>query len=295
MICYYDAQGRYVCTPNTPNTPKTSKTFQSIKSTSKSNEHFANVKSTPSIPSIPRIPSTPSTPSTVGRCGPNFKGQSCTKPDQCCSTYGWCGGAGSDHCGKSKRKDTLYDGPKSQDCVMSDWLPWSSCSTTCGKGIQSRTRTVTTKPLHKGKPCGPLAEERPCEGEQCTFPVVSDKLTASGSKSTCIAENTCMQATGSKHKFCMQNDGNVVLYNDATPIWASATDGKVGTATSPYSMCLHPDGNLTARGANQTVFWDAKQGGRTDAPFTLLMQADGNAVTYNNSNVAYWATNTSGR
>lgn len=37
-----------------------------------------------------------------------------------------------------------------QDCVVSDWGPWSDCDSQCGPGSQSRTRTIVTEPTRGG-------------------------------------------------------------------------------------------------------------------------------------------------
>ena len=48
-------------------------------------------------------------PRADSRCGPQFNNARCGVK-YCCSTSGWCGGPGSDHCTAAKRSDTMYDG-----------------------------------------------------------------------------------------------------------------------------------------------------------------------------------------
>ena len=51
------------------------------------------------------------------------------------------------------------------DCVQT--VVEGSCSVTCGDGVQQLTRTVTTEPMHDGKPCEPDTETRPCYEQAC--------------------------------------------------------------------------------------------------------------------------------
>jgi hypothetical protein len=43
------------------------------------------------------------------RCGPNYGGAKCG-PSRCCSSAGWCGGPGGDHCTRLWNAP-LYNGP----------------------------------------------------------------------------------------------------------------------------------------------------------------------------------------
>ncbi|XP_041663347.1 thrombospondin type-1 domain-containing protein 7B [Cheilinus undulatus] len=52
--------------------------------------------------------------------------------------------------------------PCPQDCVVSDFTSWSSCSKTCGVGLQHRTRHVLATPIYGGESCPNLTETRPC-------------------------------------------------------------------------------------------------------------------------------------
>uniref|UniRef100_A0A8C9SRK1 Thrombospondin type-1 domain-containing protein 7A n=1 Tax=Scleropages formosus TaxID=113540 RepID=A0A8C9SRK1_SCLFO len=50
------------------------------------------------------------------------------------------------------------------DCVVSDFSPWSSCSETCGSGLQHRTRAVLASPEYGGAGCPNLTQTRTCHG-----------------------------------------------------------------------------------------------------------------------------------
>merc|ERR1719310_822881 len=53
------------------------------------------------------------------------------------------------------------------DCQLSEWYPWTKCTTECGGGVQGRTRVVETKPLDGGASCDALQESRPCNTGSC--------------------------------------------------------------------------------------------------------------------------------
>lgn len=52
--------------------------------------------------------------------------------------------------------------PCPQDCVVSDFTSWSSCSKTCGVGLEHRSRHVLATPMYGGATCPNLTETRTC-------------------------------------------------------------------------------------------------------------------------------------
>ena len=52
---------------------------------------------------------------------------------------------------------------------LSEWSPFTSCSKSCGKGSQDRTRTCTNpSPQHGGDDCaGNLKESKQCQVKYC--------------------------------------------------------------------------------------------------------------------------------
>merc|ERR1719277_1982008 len=54
------------------------------------------------------------------------------------------------------------------NCLMSEFGGWSSCTKDCGTGVQSRTRSIITRPKNGGSSCDALQEERPCNTDSCT-------------------------------------------------------------------------------------------------------------------------------
>jgi len=51
--------------------------------------------------------------------------------------------------------------------MVAEWSAWGNCSETCGGGTSSRRREVAQQPLHGGKACPILEEERACNTELC--------------------------------------------------------------------------------------------------------------------------------
>ncbi|CAJ1071311.1 thrombospondin type-1 domain-containing protein 7B [Xyrichtys novacula] len=52
--------------------------------------------------------------------------------------------------------------PCPQDCIVSDFTSWSSCSKTCGVGLQHRTRHVLAAPMYGGANCPNLTDTKTC-------------------------------------------------------------------------------------------------------------------------------------
>lgn len=64
--------------------------------------------------------------------------------------------------------------PCPQDCVVTEFTPWTTCSKTCGMGLQNRVRAVLAPPLFGGLPCPNLTEfqtcaPRACDGRETVF------------------------------------------------------------------------------------------------------------------------------
>src|SRR5487761_2407701 len=152
-----------------------------------------------------------------------------------------------------------------------------------------------------------------------------------------LAPNATLVATQSirspngQFRLSMQGDGNLVLYDGATPAWATGTSG-VGN----YAV-MQGDGNLVLYSAANSALWASNTSGNAGADLTLSdagvlgvdsgttviwattavltpnatlvatqsihspngqfrlsMQGDGNLVLYSAANSALWASNTSG-
>merc|ERR1712136_479216 len=79
-----------------------------------------------------------------------------------------CSGAAEEvaACNSADKEGCLETEPV--DCLLSTWGMWSECSTTCGPGSRSHSRTVLTPSANGGKPCaGKLSKLAPCETKDC--------------------------------------------------------------------------------------------------------------------------------
>lgn len=57
--------------------------------------------------------------------------------------------------------------PCPRDCVVSQFTAWTSCSKTCGMGLQNRIRSVLAPPLFGGAACPNLTEFQTCQLRAC--------------------------------------------------------------------------------------------------------------------------------
>lgn len=76
-----------------------------------------------------------------------------------------------------------------QDCLLADWSEWSSCSATCGGGLQHRERAVLLPPRGAGQQCGTVLQSRSCSTQACSGaePAVSCVLSAWSEFGACTA------------------------------------------------------------------------------------------------------------
>ena len=57
---------------------------------------------------------------------------------------------------------TPFPTPAPRDCSITAWSTWSSCSETCGAGVQQRWRREVVAAAHGGQPCPALSDTRDC-------------------------------------------------------------------------------------------------------------------------------------
>lgn len=54
------------------------------------------------------------------------------------------------------------------DCLWSNYGDWSSCSVSCGRGVQQRKRMILQEAESGGRSCqGEATETRPCLSRAC--------------------------------------------------------------------------------------------------------------------------------
>ena len=115
-----------------------------------------------------------------------------------------------------------------------------------------------------------------------------------------------MDSPNGRFRATMQTDGNFVIYDHGSAIWATGTQGK---GRLPYRLAVQPDGNLVIYGSSANdvslpgygvckansaciATWATGTQGRGSAPYTLKMQDDGNLVLYDSTSRVVWASNT---
>nr|CAB94237.1 gastrodianin-MNF protein [Gastrodia elata] len=86
--------------------------------------------------------------------------------------------------------------------------------------------------------------------------------------------------------FIIQNDCNLVLYDNNRAVWASGTNGKA----SNCFLKMQNDGNLVIYSGSRAIW--ASNTNRQNGNYYLILQRDRNVVIYDNSNNAIWATHT---
>nr|1XD6_A Chain A, gastrodianin-4 [Gastrodia elata] len=86
--------------------------------------------------------------------------------------------------------------------------------------------------------------------------------------------------------FIMQNDCNLVLYDNNRAVWASGTNGKASNCI----LKMQRDGNLVIYSGSRAMW--ASNTNRQDGNYYLILQRDRNVVIYDNSNNAIWASGT---
>jgi hypothetical protein len=99
--------------------------------------------------------------------------------------------------------------------------------------------------------------------------------------------NVVLRSPNGIYTLVYQRDGNLVLLNGKTSIWATKTNGKAST-----KLIFQGDGNLVLYN-NTTPIWGAQCHGKGGSYVSL--QDDGNLCIYNKNNMSIWATMTQGK
>ncbi|KAL0922439.1 hypothetical protein M5K25_006426 [Dendrobium thyrsiflorum] len=92
--------------------------------------------------------------------------------------------------------------------------------------------------------------------------------------------------TQGPYLFIMQQDCNLVLYDNNRAVWATGTNGRA----SGCVLTMQINGNLVIYSGIR-VIW-ASNTSRQIGNYYLILQRDRNVVIYDNSNNAIWATGT---
>jgi hypothetical protein len=87
-------------------------------------------------------------------------------------------------------------------------------------------------------------------------------------------------------RLAMQPDGNLVLYWEGRPLWASNTAKHPGAV-----LAMQPDGNLVVYEGSRPI-WSSGTGRGGNALYHLSLQDNGNVAIYSPAQKPIWATNT---
>ena len=103
-----------------------------------------------------------------------------------------------------------------------------------------------------------------------------------------LAPKERLRSPSGQFQLTLQTDGNLVLYDGQTPIWATGTNGQTVSQAA-----MQADGNLVLVGPGGTVVWEARTAGHAGA--RLVLQDDGNAVVSAIDKRPLWSTGTAER
>ena len=94
--------------------------------------------------------------------------------------------------------------------------------------------------------------------------------------------------TGNGYDLTMQSDGNLVVYQGSTAIWASGT---AGSGTAPYEATMTTDGYLSVYDSSGDDIWDSEVSGTGSAPYQASVDGTGAlCVTYDSGSTQMWCS-----
>jgi hypothetical protein len=103
-----------------------------------------------------------------------------------------------------------------------------------------------------------------------------------------LTANQSLASCNGDYTLTMQGDGNLVLYQGGTALWASGTAGSAAD-----EAIMQGDGNFVLYTSSGTPVWASNTAGNAGA--NLDVQNDGNVVIYSASGSALWSTGTAGK
>jgi hypothetical protein len=103
-----------------------------------------------------------------------------------------------------------------------------------------------------------------------------------------LTANQSLASCNGDYTLIMQGDGNLVLYQGGTALWASGTVG-----SGADEAIMQGDGNLVLYTSSGTPVWASNTAGNAGA--YLDVQNDGNVVISSASGSTLWSTGTAGK
>jgi hypothetical protein len=100
-----------------------------------------------------------------------------------------------------------------------------------------------------------------------------------------ITVGQSLRSCDGRFTLAMQYDGNLVLYQGGSAIWATNNSGSTG-----YAAVMQNDGNFVLYDVTQRALFSSGTWGHPGN--RLSLQNDGNLVVYNSAGGAVWASNT---
>ncbi|ETA71052.1 lectin [Actinospica robiniae] len=102
-----------------------------------------------------------------------------------------------------------------------------------------------------------------------------------------ITVNQSITSCDGRFQLILGGDGNLVLYQGSTALWASGTAGQASA-----KAIMQGDGNFVIYNASGSPLWASNTAGDNGA--YLSVQNDGNTVIYNSAGTVLWSTGTAG-
>lgn len=156
-----------------------------------------------------------------------------------------------------------------QNCEVSAWNEWGTCSVSCGLnlGIQSRNRTVTKPSLNGGASCPVLSERRAC-GNNCP---IDCKWSDWSNYSACSATCGVGAQTRNRSVLVQSAYGGKLCTGDSVErrpcsIRSCPVDCRLSDWTS-YSTCTKSCGS-GSQTRSRTLLQDSAHGGTACGPLT---------------------------
>jgi len=103
-----------------------------------------------------------------------------------------------------------------------------------------------------------------------------------------LTSNQSLASCNGDYTLIMQSDGNLVLYQGSTALWASNTVG-----SGADEAIMQGDGNFVLYTSSGSPVWSSGTAGNAGA--YLDVQNDANVVIYSASGSALWSTGTAGK